>query len=61
MSLDGEKISGIRVINIAEESDDAIEKMANEIIRNLDEDKIKIVDIRFTEANIFFILGEKAN
>ena len=61
MSLDGEKISGIRVINIAEESDEAIEKMANKIIRSLDEKNIKIVDIRFTEANIFFILGERGN
>lgn len=59
MSLKGEKLAGIKVINISEESADAIEKMVNTTISFLHKQNTRILDIQITEDNIFFILGEK--
>ena len=57
MSLHGEKISGIRVFNIMEEGASAIEAMVNKAIREINQEKIKIVDIQLTGDNLVLILG----
>ncbi|MFQ5672746.1 MAG: hypothetical protein ACE5G9_06600 [Nitrospinales bacterium] len=59
MNLQGEKVASIKVINISEESADAIEKMVNATVGFLHKQNTKILDIQITDDNIFFILGEK--
>jgi hypothetical protein len=57
MSLHGEKITGIRVFNIMEEGASAIEGMVNKAIKEINQEKIKIVDIQLTGDNLVIILG----
>jgi hypothetical protein len=59
MSLNGEKISGIRVFNIMEEGAAAIEKMVNKAIQEINQQQIKIIDIKVTGDNLVLILGDK--
>ena len=58
MKLRSEKVVGIKVVNISEESNEAIEKMANDSIAHIYEKNLKILDIQVTDDNLFFILGE---
>ena len=59
MSLEGEKVSGIKVLNIMEESASAVEKMVNRAIDEVNEQNIKILDIKITGDNLVLILGDK--
>ena len=59
MVFDGQKMTGIKVMNIMEESADAIEKMVNKAILEVAENNKVILDIRITDDNLFLILGDK--
>ncbi len=47
------------MLNIMEESAEAIEKMVNGAIAEINEQKIKILDIHVTGDNLILILGDK--
>ena len=59
MSLHNQTVTGIRVLDIAEEGATAIETMVNQVIKEVQQQKIPIVDIQITDTNCFIILGEK--
>lgn len=59
MHLEGHTISGIKVVNILEESATAIEKMVNKAIEDVHQQKIRILDIQTTGDNLILVLGEK--
>ena len=59
MQLEGHTTSGIKVVNILEESATAIEKMVNKAIEDVHQQKIKILDIQTTGDNLILVLGEK--
>ena len=59
MSLNNKKVTGIRVLDIAEEGATAIETMVNKVIQEMHQEKTPIIDIQVTETNCFLILGEK--
>jgi len=59
MPLHNQTVTGIRVLDIAEEGALAIETMVNQVIEEVQQQKIPIVDIQVTETNCFIILGEK--
>ena len=59
MPLHNRKVTGIRVLDIAEEGATAIETMVNQAIKEVQQQKIPIVDIQITDTNCFIILGEK--
>ena len=57
--MKGHIISGVKVINIVEENAASIEKMANKMITDLHQKKIKILDLQITGDNLILVLGEK--
>ena len=59
MPLHNLKVTGVRVLDIAEEGATAIENMVNQVIKEVQQQKIPIVDIQITDTNCFIILGEK--
>ena len=59
MPLHNLKVTGVRVLDIAEEGATAIETMVNQAIKEVQQQKIPIVDIQITDTNCFIILGEK--
>jgi len=59
MSLNGRKVSGVRVVNIMEESAEATEKMVNKAIDEINGQGIEILDIQTTGDNLILILGDK--
>ena len=59
MPLHNRKVTGVRVLDIAEEGATAIETMVNQVIKEVRQQKIPIVDIQITDTNCFIILGEK--
>ena len=59
MPLHNRKVTGVRVLDIAEEGATAIETMVNKAIKEVQQQKIPIVDIQITDTNCFIILGEK--
>lgn len=59
MSLHNQKVTGIRVLDIAEEGALAIETMVNQVIKEVQDQDIPIVDLQVTDTNCFLILGEK--
>ena len=59
MPLHNRKVTGVRVLDIAEEGATAIETMVNQVIKEVQQQKIPIVDIQITDTNCFIILGEK--
>jgi len=58
MGLESHKISGVKVLNIAEENAEAVEKMVNKAIAEIQKQKIKILEIQTTGDNLILILGE---
>ncbi len=59
MGYEGNKVDGVKVINILEESAETIEKMVNIVIKDIySRDRI-ILDIQTTGDNIIIILGQK--
>lgn len=59
MGLESNKVTGVKVLNIMEESASAVEKMVNEAIAEIHRQKIRILDIQTTGDNLILILGEK--
>jgi hypothetical protein len=59
MIFNEQKMTGIKVMNIMEESAGAIEKMVNKAIQEVAENNKVILDIKITDDNIFLILGDK--
>ena len=59
MPLHNRKVTGVRVLDIAEEGATAIETMVNQAIKEVQQQEIPIVDIQVTDTNCFIILGEK--
>ena len=59
MALESHKISGVKVLNIAEENAQAIEKMVKNAITEIQNQNIKILEIQTTTDNLILILGEK--
>ena len=56
MPLHNRKVTGVRVLDIAEEGATAIETMVNQAIKEAQQQKIPIVDIQITDTNCFLIL-----
>ncbi len=59
MHLDGSIVTGIKVLNIIEENAEAIEKMTNKASQEINDQKIKILNMLSTGDNLILILGEK--
>ena len=59
MGYEGNKVIGVKVINILEESAEAIEKMVNTVIKDIYSKEQIILDIQTTGDNIIIILGRK--
>ena len=59
MPLHNRKVTGVKVLDIAEEGATAIETMVNQVIKEVQQQEIPIVDIQVTDTNCFIILGEK--
>ena len=59
MIFNEQKMTGIKVMNIMEESADAIEKMVNKAILEVADKNKVILDIKITDDNLFLILGDK--
>tara|TARA_B100000686_G_C16535195_1_gene834448 strand:- start:213 stop:401 length:189 start_codon:yes stop_codon:yes gene_type:complete len=59
MSLNRQKVIGIRVLDIAEEGATAIETMVNKAIKELHNQNTPIIDMQVTDSNCFLILGDK--
>ncbi|MCH8207923.1 MAG: hypothetical protein IIA62_02520 [Nitrospinae bacterium] len=59
MGYEGNKVNGVKVVNILEESAEAIEKMVNTVIKDIYSKDQIILDIQTTGDNIIIILGQK--
>lgn len=58
MSLDGEKITGVKVININEESAEAIEQMVDNAIQEIRGKGMEILDIQTSSDYLIMVLGK---
>ncbi len=61
MSLSDHKISGVKVLNINEESAEAIEKMVGRAIREIELEGFKILDIQTSSDYLILILGKQGS
>ncbi len=61
MSLSDHKVSGVKVLNINEESAEAIEKMVDRAIKEIESKKLTILDIQTSSDYLILILGEKGS
>ena len=50
-------VSGIRVLDIMEESASAIEDMVNKAIREINDQQIEILNVLATGDNLILVLG----
>jgi hypothetical protein len=57
-SLD-QKVTTVRVLDIAEEGARAIETMFNHAVAEINQEKTPIIDVRITDNHCFILLGEK--
>jgi hypothetical protein len=58
MSSDGKKITGVKAININEESAEAIEKMVSKAIQQIRGQGLEILEIQTSSDYLIMILGE---
>ncbi len=58
MTLNNDKVQGVKVINIFEENAEAIEKMVNKVILEINQQGKAILEIQTTGDNMFFFIGE---
>lgn len=58
MAQTGKKITGVKVINISEESADAIERMVDKAMKEVRDKGQEILDIQTTDDNLIMILTE---
>jgi len=61
MSLSDHTVSGVKVLNINEESAEAIEKMVDRAIQEIDSKGLTILDIQTSSDYLILILGEKGS
>jgi hypothetical protein len=54
-----QKITGVRVLDIAEEGAKAIEAMFKKVVEEINQQDTPIIDVRVTENHCFILLGEK--
>ena len=54
-----QKVTGIRVLDIAEEGAKAIEDMFNKVIKEINLQETPIIDVRVTDNHCFLLLGDK--
>lgn len=54
-----QKVTGIRVLDIAEEGAKAIETMCNKVIQEINLQETPIIDVRVTDNHCFLLLGDK--
>jgi len=59
MSLDGEKIIGVKVLNINEESVEAIEKMMENALQEIRGRGLEIMDIHTSSDYLIMVLGKR--
>ncbi len=59
MSLDGEKITGVKVLNINEESVEAIEKMVDNALQEIRGKGLEIMDIHTSSDYLIMVLGKR--
>jgi len=57
MSTDGKKITGVKVLNINEESAEAIEKMVDKAIHEVRGKGLEIIEIQTSSDYLIMILG----
>ncbi len=53
------KVTGIRVLDMAEESTKTIEAMFSKVVAEINMQKTPIIDVRVTDNHCFLLLGEK--
>jgi len=58
MSLDGKQITGVKVLNINEESASAIEKMVDKAIQEIRGQGLEILEIQTSSDYLIMILGK---
>ncbi len=58
MSLQGRIISGVKVLNISEESPETIEKMVDQALREVREKGLDVIEMQTTGDNLILILGK---
>ena len=58
MSSDGKKITGVKAININEESAEAIEKMVDKAIQQVRGEGLEILEIQTSSDYLIMILGK---
>ncbi len=58
MSLEGKKITGVKVLNINEESVEAIEKMVEKAILEIRGEGLEILEIQTSPDYMIMILGK---
>ncbi len=61
MSLSDHKVSGVKVLNINEESAEAIEKMVDRAIKEIESKELTILDIQTSSDYLILILGKKGS
>jgi uncharacterized protein YkvS len=54
-----QKITGVRVLDIAEEGAKAIELMFNKVVEKINYHNSPIIDIQVTDNYCFILLGDK--
>jgi hypothetical protein len=59
MGIPDQKITGVRVLDIAEESSKAIEIMFNKLVEEINQNNTPIIDIQVTDNHCFILLGDK--
>jgi len=61
MSLSDHKIAGVKVMNIIEESPEAIEKMVSRAIEEIESKGLKILEIQTSSDYLIMILGTQGS
>lgn len=59
MGLDGREITGVKALNINEETAEAIEKMVDKAIREIRGQGLEILEIQTSSDYLIMILGKK--
>ena len=57
--MDGEKITGVKVLNINEESAEAIEKMVDKALQEIRGKGLEVMDIQTSSDYLIMVLGKK--
>ena len=61
MSLSDHKVSGVKALNINEESGEAIEKMVDRAIQEIESKGLIILDIQTSSDYLILILGKQGS